>query len=184
MDNGKWVLSIRTSLPGKRVLPDDVKTSFFVFDRFEDARAAMREKLRGFAYGESNAIFDGEGHIRALRGYTEIARRFESIGTDRELTCAISMAQDALAAALAGENAALPFEDYFGNDGAVGIEVCGGKLAAFWGCDVRLCAVDPYLKTDIFDMTEERDYYLHALVDYMVEDCAAELYVDLKRAEN
>ena len=182
--SGKWVLSIRTSLPGKRETTDDVKTSFFVFDRFEDARAVMREKLRGFAYGESNAIFDGEGHIRELWEYTEWAVEYaERTGTDPDFSRALKTVQDALAAALAGEDAAMPHEDCCADDGAAGFEVDGNVLSV-WGEDRRLLGVWPILKTNILDMTEDRDYYLHAVVEYGREDCTAVLFVDLKRAEN
>ena len=56
MDN-KWVLSIKTSQPDVCRSKDDLKTAFYVYDSFEEARAAFRDAVRRYAF-EENAMFD------------------------------------------------------------------------------------------------------------------------------
>lgn len=54
----KQKLTIKTSLPNVCYGEEDLVTSTFTFDDFETARAALRAKLREFAFSH-NEMFDG-----------------------------------------------------------------------------------------------------------------------------
>ena len=53
----QWVLSIKTSLPNVCRSPEDLKTSIWVYDSFEEGKEALLNKLREFY------IPDEEGFI-------------------------------------------------------------------------------------------------------------------------
>ena len=64
-------------------------------------------------------------------------------------------------------------------------KVGDGAVYIFGDYDGPCNGYDPYIKTNIFDMSEEKPYFLY--IDDMMgqEDVASsELYIDLKRAEN
>lgn len=45
-----WVLSVRTSLLNECSTKADLKTSFSAFETFSEARKAMRDTVKGFAF--------------------------------------------------------------------------------------------------------------------------------------
>ena len=63
-----WVLSIRTSLPDACIIKADLQASFSAFETFEDAKKAMRDAIKGFAFSE-NTMFNGKGKIIELEKY-------------------------------------------------------------------------------------------------------------------
>ena len=63
-----WVLSIKTSLPNECLTRANLKTTFSAFETFEDAKKAMRDAIKSFAFSE-NTMFNGNGKIIALEKY-------------------------------------------------------------------------------------------------------------------
>jgi len=52
-----------------------------------------------------------------------------------------------------------------------------------YGYDDGPCnGYDPKIATNMFDMTEEKDYYLY-VDDMFGQDASSELYIDLKKIE-
>ena len=71
MSKEMWVLTIRTSLPEVAYDEKDLKTTSLIFQSFEDAKKALQEKLREFAFTE-NSMFDGEGGIVYWDFYAQV----------------------------------------------------------------------------------------------------------------
>ena len=94
--------------------------------------------------------------------------------------------QEAMASAFNGDNTALPFEDgddYYTNF-VIALKISDGGIHIF-GCEDGPCnGYDPYIKPNIFDMSEEKDYYLYVEDMFGQDGWPYELYIDLKRAEN
>ena len=70
----KWKLTIKTSLPNVCYGEEDLVTSTFTFDDFETARAALRAKLREFAFSH-NEMFDGYGSMIHMEKYMDMIKR-------------------------------------------------------------------------------------------------------------
>ncbi len=80
-----WVLSVKTSLPYVCEKVEDMKTEFFAFGSFEDAKQALKNKLKEFAFSE-NSMFDGNGNMIYLKHYLDVANdRFGQDGSTSEL---------------------------------------------------------------------------------------------------
>lgn len=177
----KWVLSVRTSLPGICRSKDDLKTVFYVYDSFEEARDALHEKAKQFAFSE-NAMFDGDGHIKKLCDYVE--QEFEELPIDEQMEIySFAEASDMIRKALNGETVKIEGILDLDEDGMIAVK-CIGDTIMFEGYgDGPINGFEPYIKTNIFDMSEEKDYYLY-IDDMLGQDVSSELYIDLKRAEN
>ena len=70
----KWKLTIKTSLPNVCYGEEDLVTSSFIFDDFGTARAALRAKLREFAFSH-NEMFDGYGSMIHMEKYMDMIKR-------------------------------------------------------------------------------------------------------------
>ena len=55
-----WVLAIRTTLSKDQKTARGAAAELSAYDCFEKGRAAMRSRIREFAFSE-NAMFDGSG---------------------------------------------------------------------------------------------------------------------------
>lgn len=188
--NECWVLTIKTSLPHTCEHHGELQTECLAFDSFQKAKAALRKRLHGFAFTR-NAMFDGEGKMIHLDRYS--AQSYDCAELDEEedfldngclTTRRINILQAALAKVFEGKSIQLPFlEDGDYVDGMLELEVHDNRV---WlqGWDDGPCnGYKPLICTNMFNMVKEGDYYLYLDDLFGQDDCSAELYVDLKKAE-
>ena len=188
--NTCWVLTIKTSLPRTCDSKGDLRTECLVFDSFQKARAALRDRLKDFAFSR-NAMFDGEGKMTHFARY--VANSYEWVEQDEDedfldngwLTAGrMTTLQEALKKVFSGEDMQLPlWEDGYYDDGMVSMEVEGNRIKLIGWDDGPCNGYEPLIATNMFNMVQEGDYYLYLDDMFGLDDCSAELYIDLKKAE-
>lgn len=175
-----WVLSIRTSLPNACITKADLQTSFSAFETFEDAKKAMRDAIKGFAFS-GNTMFNGNGKIIALEKY--IAEMGDYNYEETLLTRDImSKVQDYLFAIIKGEDTILDIEEGEYTDYMITFNYDDNAIKSYGDYDGPCNGYDPYIATNAFSMEEEKDYYIY-IDDLLGQDYSSELYIDLKQVE-
>ena len=179
-----WVLSVRTSLPNECSTKANLKTSFSAFETFPEARKAMRDTVKGFAFSK-NTMFDGDGRITALDKY--IGYMYED-GEDEEccedfLTSGILLKiQNAFYSIFNGENCLLDIQKNEYEDGMIALNYNGESVLCYGVDDGPFNGFDPCIATNAFSMEEEKDYFIY-IDDLLGQDYSSELYIDLKKVE-
>lgn len=208
-----WVLNVRTSLP--EVLESNRKYKHIreAYESFDAAKARVREILKEFAFSE-NAMFDGKGYVKYFTRYIDdAAELMEEILKEHEDALAIEFEEDNFAdkhlsvgflnvlhkklhCIFSGEDTALPFPQKTYDDCKtyLQVDVLNGCIQLEGAYDGPCNGINPYIKTNMFDMTEEKDYMLY-IDDYFTEyysdhpewTCnywsSAELYIDLNKIQ-
>lgn len=176
-----WVVSMKTSLPGTCDNARDLKTEIYAFDCFEDARAATRDLLKKLAFGEANAMFDGEGNMTYFREYIDDTDDEEM---DGEPSCkaVLESVYTQLVAVFAGKDVAPDIEENYG-DGMIAYEYVDGMIDFCGEYDGPCNGYDPIIKTNMFSMEEEKDYYMYLDDAFGQDDETSELYIDLRKAK-
>ena len=181
--NEMWVLSVRTSLPKECECFGDMKLEIQCFDSFEKAREAFREKIKKLAFSK-NAMFNKKGQLIYLNEYVS---GFDDDEDDNEeedgdyLSLKIlTRIQDGLTAAFSGQNTKLRIKNGCYTDWMIGVQVKGNSVNFYGDGDGPINCYDPVLKTNIFSMEKEQDYYLY-IDDLFGQIVSSELYIDLKR---
>ena len=174
-----WVLSIRTSLPETSERIWDHEPEIFALENFEKARAAFRAKIKELAFSE-NAIFDGAGKLTEFDDYAD-SLDDEDDGVSNYLNRnVLTQILKALTAAFGGADTKLEIEDGFYTDWMIAVDVEENSVNFYGYDDGPINGYEPVLKTNIFDMKEEKDYYLY--IDNMLGQYqSSELYIDLKK---
>ena len=175
-----WVLSVRTSLPNECSTKADLKTSFSAFETFPEARKAMRDTVKGFAFSK-NTMFDGDGRITALNEY------MYELGDDdccedfltREV---LSKIQNSFYSIFNGENCLLDIQKNEYEDGMIALNYNGESVLCYGVDDGPFNGFDPCIATNAFSMEEEKDYFIY-IDDLLGQDYSSELYIDLKKVE-
>lgn len=184
--NEKWVLSVRTSLPKKCVHKIDLKTEFFVFDSFEAGRDKMREIVRNYAFSK-NAMFDGKGRIKAFKKcISDFLSNDELEETDDTYLSrsVVKEFQKALQEAFDGKKVCLKVIKSADDGCNASLVKKSGSLIFYGDFEGPFNGFDPYIHTNIFDMTKEKDYFLYIDDMFNDEESSSELYIDLKKASN
>ena len=179
-----WVLSIRTSLPEICESHGDLHTSIYTFDSFEEARAALRKVLKKYAFSE-NSMFDGKGNIIYFHKYiTDLAYdddmdEYGDFLSPKKLRAV----ERALKNIFKGNDIVPKIKEGFHTDYMIAYTYKNGEIS-FRGDDDGPCnGYAPVLRTNMFDMLEENNYFLY-IDDMLGQDCAtSELYIDLTRAK-
>ena len=179
-----WVLSIRTSLPEVCESHGDLQTSIYTFDSFEEARTALRKALKKYAFSE-NSMFDGKGNIIYLHKYIE-KRADEDDGDywdDFLSSKKLKAIERALKNIFKGNDIVPKIKEGFHTDYMIAYTYENGEVK-FRGDDDGPCnGYAPVLRTNMFNMLEENNYFLY-IDDMLGQDCAtSELYIDLTRAK-
>ena len=176
-----WVLSVKTSLPKGYLDPRDLKTNITAFESFEEAREALRNALKKYAFSK-NRLFDGKGNIiwlnQEIKSLQEYEKEYKTNDEyEDELTSSkLTSVKTHLQCVFNGENI-VPKRFKWDN----GLLVCtfSNDKLEIYGDDDGEC---PTLKTNILSMEDEKDYYLYLAEDYMYNDDApAVLMIDLKK---
>lgn len=177
-----WVLSVRTSLPKVCYAFGDMKLEMQGFDSFQAAKAAFREKLKGFAFSK-NAMFDGKGRITYLDKYPKYDDCEEEMSEGVLTDVVINKIQDALTAAFSGQDTTIDLEPDFYTDWMIAATV-DDNYVSFCGDDDGPCnGYDPLLQTNIFSMEKEQEYYLYINDLFGQDDATSELYMDLRKVK-
>lgn len=176
-----WVLSVRTSLPEVCYTFGDMKLEMQGFDSFQAAKAAFREKLKGFAFSK-NAMFDGKGHITYLDKYSGYDP--EDDEDEDVLTSAVlSKLGTALNRAFSGEDTAVELAPGYYTDWMIGVEVEKDSVSFCGEDDGPINGYAPVLQTNIFSMEKEQEYYLYIDDRFGQDDATSELYMDLRKVK-
>lgn len=179
-----WVLSVRTSLPETCAFFGDMKIQCWAFDSFENAKAALRTKLRELAFSR-NAMFNGNGQITQLEKYISEMYEGEDEIEDVLTKGILTKIHNALTVAFSGKEALLGIVDGDYTDWMIAVQVNGNSVCFRGEDDGPINGYDPVLETNIFSMENAQDYYLYIndrLGQYDGE-ATSELYVDLTKAE-
>ena len=181
MSKEMWVLTIRTSLPELAHSKEDVKMTNFVFQSFETAKKVLREKLREYAFSE-NEMFDGRGGLVNLEEYAEVLT--DEFDDEQSLSLRkINELEKALLLIFEGNDVKLTIEEVkCCSDWMIAVDVAKDSIKMYGYDDGPINGYDPHIATNMFDMTEEKDYYLY-IDDMFGQDVSSELYIDLKKVE-
>ncbi len=167
-----WTLIIKTqSTPAVRA-----------FYSFSEAKDTLRQTLKKLAF-KNNSMFDGEGKITNLKQYIDKTVDFEHENDDGILTKdLLEKVQNALYDVFSGKDTMVDIEEGNYTDYLVAFEYKEGVIR-FYGDDDGPCnGYDPTLFTNMFDMTEEKDYFLY-IEDAFGQDEYCRFYLDLKKTE-
>ena len=179
-----WIVSIRTSLPNVCYKMGDLDAEFYAFESFEEAREAARGILRGFAFSK-NTMFDGEGHLIQLSDYIESC----AISDDEEWDDGflsrknLIAVRDALEQVFRGVDSTPELCEGLCTDYMIAYRYENGEIR-FCGDDDGPCnGYDPTIRTNMFSMTYEKDYYFYIDDMFGQDEATSELYLDLKKAK-
>lgn len=152
------------------------------FLQLQRAKDALREALKKLTF-KKNEMFDGEGKITRLKQYIDKTVDFKRESDDGILTKEVlNKVQNALCDVFAGKETMADIEEGIYTDYFVAFEYKEGVIR-FYGDDDGPCnGYDPTLYTNMFDMTEEKDYFLY-IEDAFGQDVYYRCYVDLKKTE-
>ena len=180
--NEIWVLNTRTSLPEVCENFGTMPLTSEAFDSFEKARDAMRAKIKEFAFSK-NSMFDGKGNITYLKNYTddiedEVYEDFEVL--DKEKLVYIT---DSLRDAFEGKDLEFELPAELCGDCMLVVSSTPGEMFMYGDYEGIYNGYNPLIKTNIFSMKEEKNYYLYLDDRFGQDDATSELYIDLVKAE-
>ncbi len=160
-----WVLSVRTSLPDECYSKAELKTSFSAFASFEDARKAMRDTIKGFAFSK-NTMFDGNGRITALNKYMDDMYELDDDDCCEDFLTreVLTKVQNSFYSIFNGENTVLEIYENEYQDGMLGLNYNGESVLCYGADDGPYNGYDPYIATNAFSMEEEKDYYILLMI--------------------
>ena len=181
----KWKLTIKTSLPNVCYGEEDLVTSTFIFDDFETARAALRAKLREFAFSH-NEMFDGYGSMIHMEKYMDMIKR-EDGEIDDPLpgwfTGKIAVALLNIFSCIFKEkdvDISIPFGRYFNAD--IEADFAHDSITIRGTGEGVVNGYNPKIDTNLLSMQEEKDYYLYIDDMFGQWSCvSSELYIDLMK---
>lgn len=158
----EWELLFVTTLPDRFTEDADLKKYAAVFDSFEAGKAAFQRILKHYAF-EANEMFDGNGRITALDDYAAEPleeRIVNGLSKSQELPDALSCFSDALQTACSGEAVSIDDIPRRAGDGMICMEKKDGAITVYGEGNGPKFRIDPEIHTNIFDMHEEKAYYL------------------------
>ncbi len=147
----KWVLSIKTSLPDVCRSSDDLKTTFFVYESFEEARAHFREKVRGLAFSK-NSLFS-DGNIALFSEYIQHSREdfdddFDEDESPKDLLTPkkLENIQNAFFESFSGNNASFDISEGFYSDGMISANIGDDAVCIRGDWEGPCNGYNPYIK--------------------------------------
>ena len=184
-----WVLMLKTSLPYTCFNHANLPTTYHVFRHFSDAREALRTWLQSLAFS-TNAMFDGQGRMPHFATYIhnlgqeDVTEEYEQFRDNGWLTKGrMQTLSDTLTAVLRGEDVDQPLESGDYTDTFLCLTVEGNHVNLNGLDEAFGSAYAPVIRTNMFNMTQEGNYYLSLKDQFGQDDGAAELYAELKRAQ-
>lgn len=178
-----WTLIIKTSLPETAESTVELALEVKAFGNFEDAKKALREKLKELAFTE-NAMFDSKGKLVFLDRYAEDLNDEYDDDEGSLSRSKLNCVQNALKGIFEGKDAPLQMKEVERcSDWMIAVDITQGGISIYGCDDGPFNGYDPKIKTNMFDMAEEKDYYLY--IDDMLgqEEASSELYIDLVKTK-
>lgn len=176
-----WAMTVKTSLPETCENSMGLKTDCEAFCSFEAARDALRKRVREFAFSK-NSMFDGEGNIIYLKKYAESYEN--EVYDDPEILDIekFNYVADSLRDAFSGKDFEFEMENEYCGDYMIAVYSEPGELSIVGEEEGPCNGYDPDIRTNIFSMKEEKNYYLYIDDRFGQEGCTSELYIDLQKA--
>lgn len=181
----KWKLTIKTSLPNVCYGEEDLVTSTFTFDDFETARAALRTKLREFAFSH-NEMFDGYGSMIHMEKYMDMIKQEDEVIDDPLpgwFTGKIAVALlNIFSCIFEGKDVdmSIPCGRYFNAD--IEADFARDSITIRGTGEGIVNGYNPKIDTNLLYMQQEKDYYLYIDDMFGQWSCvSSELYIDLKK---
>ena len=181
----KWKLTIKTSLPNVCYGEEDLVTSTSIFDDFETARAALRAKLREFAFSR-NEMFDGYGSMIHMEKYMDMIKREDEVIDDPLpgwFTGKIAVALlNIFSCIFEGKDVdiSIPFGRYFNAD--IEADFARDSITIRATGEGIVNGYNPKIDTNLLYMQQEKDYYLYIDDIFGQWSCvSSELYMDLTK---
>lgn len=180
-----WVLSVKTSLPNVCESVRDMKTEFYAFESFDAAKKSLKKKLKELAFSK-NAMFDGEGNMIYLKEYLDDAwepDEGEEVWENFLIKSVLSKIYDTVKSIFDGKSADVSdFLDYY-DDAMIAVEITDDTMTMRGEDDGPINGYDPMFATNMFDMSEVKDYFLYVDDRFGQDDATSELYIDLKKVD-
>lgn len=179
-----WVLSVKTSLPGTCCNAGELKTNIYTFDCFDEARTALRKMLKKYAFSK-NSMFDGKGNMVYLHKYIEDLTDYEDSDFDDDFLTSkkLKAVERSLKNIFKGKDVVPKIMEGFYTDYMIAYTYENGEIS-FCGDDDGPCnGYAPVLRTNMFDMHEENNYFLYIDDIFGQNEETSELYIDLIHAE-
>lgn len=205
-----WVLNVRTSLPEVYESGRKYKHIREVYGNFDAAKCRVREIIKDFAFAD-NAMFDGKGYLKYFTRYIEDSKAilkdvFEGMDEDwakeleenhfdsNRLTIGfLKVLHQKLHCIFSGIDTTLPFPEGTYNDNMyIQAEVLNDCIHMEGYNEGLSNGIEPYIKTNMFDMNEEKDYMLY-IDDFFTEYfsdhpdwhfwSSAEFFIDLNKIQ-
>ena len=175
-----WTLIVKTTLPESGERQDELVTDVEAFENFDEAKAALRKKLRKIAFSE-NKMFDGKGHIIRLENYPTDDDESEEWDDDVITKSLLKKVSRSFKNIFSGKDTTLKIAEGFYTDWMIAFDYNNGVIR-FHGDDDGPCnGYDPVIYTNMFDMSEEKDYFMY-IEDLLGQDeYASQLCIDLKK---
>lgn len=186
-----WTLNVKTSLPNVCETEGDFKVTNEVYESFGAAKKRMREIIKEYAFTD-NAMFDGNGYLKNFTFYIDdletTEEEYDEVFEDSDWVTSslLKNIHENLHDAFSGIDLKLDFskKKYF--DCYICVKLSNNALQIKGHEEGPINGIDPKIKTNIFDMTEEKDYMLY-IDDFFCglwdQECSAELYIDLTHTE-
>ncbi len=183
----KWQLLIKTSLPYVCKGAEDLKEESFTFESFESARRILRNKLKEYAYSE-NSMFDGKGNMIYLKKCLDNAwvPNDDDIMYEDHLTKTVfAEIYNSYKEIFKGKDTDISGYLPFYTDYSMVIRFKNGMMTIGGDDEGLLNGINPKFSTNMFDMSEEKDYFLYVddYFGFLEQDISSELYIDLKKVD-
>ena len=176
-----WSLIIKTSLPNTAEDVTELVTTVDAFSDFETAKISLREKLKDFAFNK-NSMFDGKGNLTYMNSYINGCMDEDDECEDEDVLTQskLNSVQDALKGIFAGKDEELKIEeiDYI-TDWMISLQIKRNSISLYGDAEGPCNGYNPHIKTNMFDMREENNYYLYIDDMFGQDDNSSELYIDL-----
>ena len=187
MKNSKWKLLIKTSLPYVCKGKDDLKEEIDIFEDFESAKQALRNKLKEYAFSE-NSMFDGKGNMIYFQKCIEhawVPLDDDIVYEDNLTKTVFEEIYNSYISIFEGKDIDISGYLPFYTDYSMAVTFKDGTMTIGDDDDGSLNGHNPKFSTNMFDMREEKDYFLYVddYFGYDQDDISSELYIDLKRVD-
>ena len=185
-----WTVCVKTSLISvRRRFGEQAEYAFF--DSFEKARDAFRGITKKLAFSEDtrfeNAMFNKKGQIAELDAYIAAHKDPPENDCDENYLSKkiLTAIQDALIAAMSGQNVALGIKDGTYSDGQIQVDIKDGFVVLEEADEVRykFGIPLPLIKTNMFSMEKEQNYYLFIMDQFDPDKGPDEVWLYLEKDE-
>jgi len=175
-----WVLTIKTSLPNVCEDSKLMESTHRAFSSFAKAKEVLRENLKELS--SKNSMFDENGDIIHFNNYIKDSIAVDELDDPADDLLTQSELKEihlALKAVFNGETYFPELREYY-DDYMIGVSVSEDTISLYGTCDGPINGINPNISSNMFDMSEEKDYHLY-IDDMFDQEISSELYIDLNK---